>query len=71
MEVLLLRSTTITMSTVLDFLSSFVIVYLSKFFFPAATITFTGALLTALLIAVGEYVQHLYLTKTHKTQKYD
>lgn len=71
MEVLLLRTTTVTISTVLDFLAAFVIVYLSRFFFTTATITFTGAFITALLIALGEYVQHQYLTRTHKTQKSD
>lgn len=71
MEVLLLRSTTITMSTILDFLAAFAIVYLSQFFLPGAAITFAGALLTALIIAIAEYAQHLYLTKTHKTQKSD
>jgi cation transport ATPase len=71
MEVLLLRTTTVTISTVLDLLASFAIVYLSKFFFSGARITFWGALLTAFLIAAGEYVQHQYLTRTHKTRKSD
>jgi hypothetical protein len=69
LELLLLTYETLAVSTLIDFFTAFLIVYFSRSFFPTATITFTGALITALLIAVGEYVQHQYLTRTHKTQK--
>ena len=69
LEAAFLKSTTITTNTVLDFLTSFGIIYLSDFYFPEADVNVTGALLTAALITIGEYFLHQYLVKTKKTQK--
>lgn len=69
MEVMVLRKGTFWISTAADFIAAFAVVYLSQFVLYGTFITFTGALITALLLTVTEYFQHSYLNKTEKTRK--
>ncbi len=69
MEVLILKKGTFWISTIVDFIAAFAIVYLSQFFFRNVYITFLDALLTSVLLTVTEYLQHTYLIRTYKTKK--
>lgn len=50
--------------TVTDFVMAFSIIMIYQYFMPAAVVTFTGAIATALLLAASEYVIHAWLIKT-------
>ncbi len=69
MEVLILRRGTFWISNTLDLIASFGIIYGSQFIIRGAFVSITGALITSLLILATEYVQHLLLIRSHKTQK--
>jgi len=69
MEVIILMPKTAWISTGMDFVASFALVYLSGFILPGARVTLFGALIAALLIGVVEHFLHLYLIETHKTEK--
>jgi uncharacterized membrane protein YvlD (DUF360 family) len=69
MELLILRRGTAWVSTFSDFVLAFVVVYLSQFLFAGAYVTFWGALLAAVIIAVAEHFLHRYLISSHKTIK--
>ncbi|MCH5138249.1 DUF2512 family protein [Clostridiaceae bacterium UIB06] len=69
MELSLLKPGTLLISTAADFLLAFVIVYFSQFILPGSRLTLIGAALTATLLALAEYFEHLYLIKSGKTQK--
>jgi hypothetical protein len=69
MEVLLLKRGTFWVSTVSDFIAAFLVVYLSQYFLANVTITFLGALLTAIIVTVVEYFVHQYLINSGKTKK--
>jgi len=69
LEVLLLKEDTISISTVLDFISATLIVFIVSRFFFNAEVTFYGALLTGILIALSEIPQHIYLVKSGRTQE--
>jgi uncharacterized protein (DUF2062 family) len=69
MELLLLRPGTVIISTIADFLASFVLVYFSQFILPGAAITLIGAVITATIFAVIEYFEHIYLVRSYKTKK--
>jgi len=58
MDMFLLRKKTTVLSTILDFLGAFAIVYISGFVARNAVITFWGAVWTALLLAAAEYIIH-------------
>lgn len=60
MEVLMLREDTNWLSTAADFVVASVVVYFGAMFFNA-DVTFWGAILTGLLIAVTEIFQHYWL----------
>ncbi len=68
MEVLLLKRGTFWTSTILDFMAATLIVYFVSLF-QVATVTFFGAVLTAILLTMTEIVQHRWLINTGKTQK--
>ena len=69
MEVLVLKRGTLWISTVSDLVVAFAIIYLSQFFFANVIVTLSDALITALILAVIEYLQHSILIKTGKTKK--
>ncbi|MGE4284915.1 MAG: DUF2512 family protein [Clostridia bacterium] len=69
MEVLILREGTFWISTIVDLVAAFGIVYLSQFVLRGAAVTFTGALIISLLLTISEYFQHLFLVNTGKTRK--
>jgi uncharacterized membrane protein len=69
MEYLFLREGTVWLSTAMDFAASVLIVYFVSQFFVGAAVTFFGAILTGLLLAVTEYFTHNWLIRTGRTQK--
>jgi len=69
MELFLLKPGTVLISTAADFLLAFVIVYFSQFLLSGSRITLIGAALISTLIALTEYFQHIYLTRSGKTKK--
>ncbi|WP_163526798.1 DUF2512 family protein [Halobacillus ihumii] len=56
-------------STLLDFITSFLIIWALSNIFMGAEVTFTGALITSLVIGVCEYFLHKYLIGSRKTAK--
>lgn len=66
LEHLFLKKGTFWISNLFDFLESLFIVYLSQQVFRNALITFTGAVVTALVITATEYFEHLYLLRSGK-----
>lgn len=70
-ELFLLKPGTLLISTIADFLATFIIVYFSQFILPGASITLIGAALTSTLLALTEYFQHIYLIKSGKTKKFE
>ncbi|WP_106497450.1 DUF2512 family protein [Lentibacillus sp. Marseille-P4043] len=69
MEVLMLKESTNWLSTGLDFIVTTLVVYYGSMFFTDSAVTFWGAVLTGLLIAVTEIFQHYWLLETGKTEK--
>lgn len=69
MELLILGKGTFWISNVLDFVAALAIVYYSQFFLEGVVITPGGAFLTAVLLFISEYIQHLYLIKNGKVEK--
>lgn len=69
MEVFILKKGTLWLSNLADFAAATVIIYASPLFLPGARITLLGALFTAFLLNITEYVQHLYLIQSGKTKK--
>lgn len=68
MELALLRPGTVWLSTLVDFAAAAAIVFLGGYLLDAR-ITVTGALLTAGMLAVTEYFQHIALNTSGKTVK--
>ncbi|MFD2922659.1 DUF2512 family protein [Halobacillus naozhouensis] len=56
-------------STLLDFVTSIIIIWGFSNIFTGAEVTFTGALITSLVIGVCEYFLHKHLIGTRKTAK--
>ena len=69
MEVFFLKKETIWLSTGLDFVAAAAVLYISGLVIPGATVTFIGAIVTALVLTATEIAQHLWLTKKDKTEK--
>lgn len=69
MEYMFLREGTLWISTLMDFAASTLILFFVANLFAGTTITFFGAVLTSLLLAVVEYFTHLWLIKSGRTQK--
>lgn len=63
-EQVILRRDTFWISNVLDFLFAAVIVYASQFFLTDVTISLTGALFSAAMLAAFEYIAHSYLLRS-------
>jgi uncharacterized membrane protein YecN with MAPEG domain len=69
MEYLFLKEGTIWISTGMDFVASVLIVYFVSLLFVGASVTFFGAVLVGLLLAITEYFTHRWLVQTGKAQK--
>lgn len=69
MELMLLKRGTFWISTVADFIAATLIVYFVSLLFTGTVVTFLGAVLTGILLAISEYFQHLWLIGSGKTQK--
>lgn len=69
MEVFLLRENTNWISTLMDFILTTAVVYFGAMFFVNAAVTFWGAILTGLLIAVTEIFQHYWLLGSGRAGK--
>lgn len=69
LEKYILKDQTIWIMTAIDFVGAWLIVFLSRYVFAAATITFWGAVWTALILAIAGYVQHKYLVESGATKK--
>lgn len=69
MEVLMLKKGTLWVSTFVDLIVFFGLIYVSQFFFPGAYINITGAAITAIILSAAEHFQHMYLIKEGKTRK--
>ena len=70
MEYMLLREGTVWISTLVDFVTTVVIVYFVSNLFDDGYVTWMGAVWTSLLISVIEYFLHRYLVESGKTKKY-
>lgn len=68
MESQLLNQKTVWITTGLDFIAATVLLYLSGIVFVGASVTFMGALITGLVLAVTELIQHYYLVGTEKVE---
>ncbi|MFC4077709.1 hypothetical protein [Salinithrix halophila] len=69
MEVLFLRRGVFWINNSMDFVAAVLVLLFSGTFFEGARVTMTGALLTAFILAVTEYFQHLWLLKSGRTYK--
>lgn len=69
LEYVFLREGTLWTSTAMDWVASTVVIYFVSFLFTGAEVTFVGAALAGLLLAITEYFQHRYLIESGKTTK--
>jgi hypothetical protein len=69
MEVWLLKRGTLWMSTLIDLAGAWAIVFTSAFLLTGARVTFLGAVFTAILLTVTEYLQHVWLISSGRTEK--
>ncbi len=60
-DLLILSATNNTVATISDFVLSLVVIYLFNFLWTTKMITFGDALITALVIGVGEWFFHKYV----------
>lgn len=57
-DIMLLRKMGSGVSSLLDGVVAAIVVYFSQFFMPGTSIALLGALFTAVLIGIGEYITH-------------
>lgn len=69
MEFPSLKAGTVWTSAALDFIAATFVVYLVPLFLAGATVTFTGALITGLALAITEVPQHHFLVRSRRTIK--
>lgn len=69
MELYLLRKGSLWISTIVDFAAAAFLVYYLTLLMPGASVTWAGALLTALFLAITEVIQHYWLIRNEKTVK--
>ena len=69
LELFILKRGTLWISTLADLIAAFSIIYLSQFLLNNVSITVLGAIFTAALITVFEYLEHYYLIRSGKTKK--
>lgn len=70
MEYMILNRRTVVLSTFADLVASTLFLYFFAFFFRGAVVTFFGAFLTAILLAVTEHIQHRWLVNSGKTERW-
>lgn len=68
MEVFMLRENTNWISTALDFFIATLVVFYGAQLFMGAHVTFWGAVLTGIVIAVTEIFQHYWLLQTGRAE---
>lgn len=68
-ELFLLKKGTVWFSTAVDLVAATLILYALSPLFPWSRITLGGAIITSLILAVTEHLQHVYLVKAEKTVK--
>ena len=71
MEIMLLQSETVWLSTMLDIGAAALITYFSQYLLDGSYVTFWGAFITALVVGATEHLQHSYLVSSGKTRKGD
>lgn len=71
LEVAMLREDTNTIMLIIDFVVSSAIVYFGSMFFINSYVTFWGALLTGVVLAVTEIFQHNWLLNSGRARKQD
>lgn len=64
----LLAPGSLWLTTMFDFIIGFLIVYGSLVFLPTAEIAAIGAGFVAIFFGVSEYIQHLWLIRTGRTE---
>lgn len=69
MEIMLLKKGTFWISTVMDFLAAAIIIFIVSKLLPGSIVTLIGALLTAFLLSITEYFQHLWILRTGRNKK--
>jgi len=66
-ELMLLNKGTLWISTLTDLAVSIIIVYFVSLLLPGSSVSVTGATLTAIFLAMAEYLQHIMLIRSIKT----
>ncbi|MDP4143145.1 MAG: DUF2512 family protein [Bacillota bacterium] len=69
MELVILKRGTVWISAAADLVAAFVVIYLSQYFITRAVITVGGAIIAAIIVAIVEYVDHVFLVKSDRTRK--
>jgi hypothetical protein len=69
LEYAFLNEETLWLSTGIDFVASVLLVYFISLFFVDSRVTFFGAILTGLILAIAEYFTHLWLIRSGRTKK--
>lgn len=69
LEWALLSRNTFWLSTIMDFVSSTLIIYILGYFFFTAQVTFLGAAVTALFLTIIEYFVHMWLIRSGRARK--
>lgn len=68
-ELYTLKPGTLWISTAIDFVTATPIIYIVPFFMKGLSISFGGAIFTALLFTITEVFQHSWLINSNKTVK--
>lgn len=68
-ERMFLHPGTLWMTTALDFIIGFAVVYGSLLFLPAAKVSAIGAGFVAIFFGVAEYIQHTWLIRSGRTEE--
>lgn len=69
LELILLKDGTFWISNILDFVIALIVVYSSQFFTTGTRITPGDALITAFVLALTEFYQHLFILRTGRAIK--
>jgi hypothetical protein len=69
LEVSLLKRGTLWMITLIDMAGACAIVFVSAYLLSGTRVTFLGAVFTAILLTVTEYLQHVWLISSGRTEK--
>lgn len=69
LEWALLSRNTFWLSTIADFVSSTLIIFILSYFFAGAEVTFLGATVVALFLTVIEFFVHMWLIRSGRAVK--